>query len=191
MPLALITPPAVEPISLAEAKLHARVDDSDRDTLITVFIKSAREAAEHELGRALITQTWRLTLDEFPCAEIELPKPKVLSISSVGYVDADGVDQVVSSANYTLDSAQLPGWVLPAENFDWPATRAIANAVRVEFTAGYGPAATDVPASVRQWMLLQIGAAVKQAEAFASGFTVAELPNRWVDGLLDRERTYL
>jgi uncharacterized phiE125 gp8 family phage protein len=191
MPLALITPPAVEPISLAEAKLHARVDDSDRDTLITVFIKSAREAAEHELGRALITQTWRLTLDEFPCAEIELPKPKVLSIASVGYVDADGVDQVVSSANYTLDSAQLPGWVLPAENFDWPATRAIANAVRVDFTAGYGPAATDVPASVRQWMLLQIGAAVKQAEAFASGFTVAELPNRWVDGLLDRERTYL
>jgi uncharacterized phiE125 gp8 family phage protein len=191
MPLALITPPAVEPISLVEAKLHARVDDSDRDTLITVFIKSAREAAEHELGRALITQTWRLTLDEFPCAEIELPKPKVLSITSVGYVDADGVDQVVSSANYTLDSAQLPGWVLPAENFDWPATRAIANAVRVDFTAGYGPAATDVPASVRQWMLLQIGAAVKQAEAFASGFTVAELPNRWVDGLLDRERTYL
>jgi uncharacterized phiE125 gp8 family phage protein len=191
MPLALITPPAVEPISLAEAKLHARVDDSDRDTLINVFIKSAREAAEHELGRALITQTWRLTLDEFPCAEIELPKPKVLSISSVGYVDADGVDQVVSSANYTLDSAQLPGWVLPAEDFDWPATRAIANAVRVDFTAGYGPAATDVPASVRQWMLLQIGAAVKQAEAFASGFTVAELPNRWVDGLLDRERTYL
>lgn len=191
MPLALITPPAVEPISLAEAKLHARVDDSDRDTLITVFIKSAREAAEHELGRALITQTWRLTLDEFPEAEIELPKPKVLSIVSVGYVDASGVDQVVSSANYTLDSAQLPGWVLPAEDFDWPATRAIANAVRVDFTAGYGPAATDVPASVRQWMLLQIGAAVKQAEAFASGFTVAELPNRWVDGLLDRERTYL
>jgi len=191
MPLALITPPAIEPISLVEAKLHARVDDSDRDTLINVFIKSAREAAEHELGRALITQTWRLTLDEFPCAEIELPKPKVLSIVSVGYVDADGVDQTVSSANYTLDSAQLPGWVLPAEDFDWPATRAIANAVRVDFTAGYGPAATDVPASVRQWMLLQIGAAVKQAEAFASGFTVAELPNRWVDGLLDRERTYL
>lgn len=191
MPLALITPPAIEPISLVEAKLHARVDDSDRDTLIGVFIKSAREAAEHELGRALITQTWRLTLDEFPCAEIELPKPKVLSIVSVGYVDADGLDQTVNSANYTLDSAQLPGWVLPAEDYSWPATRDIANAVRVDFTAGYGPAATDVPASVRQWMLLQIGAAVKQAEAFASGFTVAELPNRWVDGLLDRERTYL
>lgn len=191
MPLALITPPAVEPISLAEAKLQAKIDGTELDTLLPVFIKSAREAAEHELGRALITQTWRLTLDEFPCAEIELPKPKVLSIVSVGYVDADGVDQVVSSANYTLDNAQLPGWVLPAEDFDWPSTRAIANAVTVDFTAGYGPAATDVPASVRQWMLLQIGAAVKQAEAFASGFTVAELPNRWVDGLLDRERTYL
>jgi len=191
MPLALITPPAVEPISLAEAKLHARVDDSDRDTLITVFIKSAREAAEHELGRALITQTWRLTLDEFPCAEIELPKPKVLSIVSVGYVDTAGADQTVSAANYTLDSAQLPGWVLPAQDFSWPSTDDIANAVRVDFTAGYGPAATDVPASVRQWMLLQIAAAVKQSEAFASGFSVAELPNRWVDGLLDRERTYL
>ena len=191
MPLTLITPPAIEPTSLVEAKLQAKVDHSDLDTLINVFIKSAREAAEHELGRALITQTWRLTLDEFPCAEIELPKPKVLSVTSVGYVDEAGVDQTVSAANYSLDSAQLPGWILPAENYSWPATRAIANAVRVDFTAGYGPAATDVPASVRQWMLLQIAAAVKQSEAFASGFTVAALPNRWVDGLLDRERTYL
>ena len=135
MPLTLITPPAIEPISLVEAKLQAKVDHSDLDTLITVFIKSAREAAEHELGRALITQTWRLTLDEFPCAEIELPKPKVLSVTSVGYVDEAGVDQTVSAANYSLDSAQLPGWILPAEDYSWPATRAIANAVRVDFTS--------------------------------------------------------
>lgn len=192
MPLALQIAPALEPITVAEAKLNCRVDHAVDDTLFADVIKAMRERAEHETGRALITQTWDLLLDAFPCAEIELGKPKVLSIVSVTYLDPAGVSQTIDSANYTLDSASLPGWVLPAVGYEWPATQQAANAVRVRFTAGYGPASTDVPAAIRQWIQAQVAAAYRNREAFVAGFTaVSELPNRFVDGLLDPYRTYL
>lgn len=191
MSLVLITPPALEPVTLAEAKLHCKVDSTDDDTLLAIYITSARAAAEHETGRALVTQTWELLLDAFPCDEVELPKPNVLSITSVKYTDTDGVEQTIGSPNYTFDNARLTGWLLPAVDYAWPSTQAVANAVRVRFTAGYGAAASDVPANVRHWMLMQIGAAYRNRDAFAAGFSVAEYPNRFVDHLLDEARTYL
>lgn len=190
MSLVLITPPATEPVTLTEAKAQARVEHTALDDLITIFIKSSREAAEHLTGRAFITQTLDLKLDAFPVAEIELPKPKVISITSVSYIDTAEATQTVSSANYSLDSGNSPGWVLPAQDYSWPSTADVANAVTVRFTAGYG-AAGDVPSSIKQWMLMQIAAAVRNAEAFSAGINVHELPNRYVDGLLDPHRTFL
>src|SRR5690348_16556758 len=104
MSLRLIADPATEPVSLAEAKAHLRVTASDEDALISALIIAAREAAEHELGRALITQTWEKTLDLFPDA-IELTNPPVQSVASVQYLDIDGVEQTLSSVSYTLDNA--------------------------------------------------------------------------------------
>lgn len=190
MSLKLITAPATEPVTLVEAKAQCKVEHSVDDALLALFIQGAREAAEHLTGRAFITQTWELVLDAFPTCEIELPKPTVQSIVSLKYLDGAGIEQTIASANYTLDADKLPGWVLPAVGATWPGTQAAANTVRVRFTAGYGAGAA-VPATLKQWMLLQIGAAYRNREAFQAGITVAELPNRWVDGLLDRERTYL
>src|SRR3974377_2319928 len=68
MRLDLITPPAVEPVTLAEAKQHARVEYPDDDALITGMIVAARRMAETRLRSALITQTWNLYLDSFPSA---------------------------------------------------------------------------------------------------------------------------
>ena len=191
MSLTLITAPALEPVSLAEAKLHLRVDGADEDALITSLIVAARRQAEHELGRALITQTWELTLDEFPAADIQLPMLSTLGIESVKYLDADGIEQTVAPADYALDAATTPGWVLLAADASWPGTYAGANAVKVRFTAGYGPAAADVPANVVAYIKLQIGALYKHREAFAAGVQVAELPNRFTAALLDSERVYL
>lgn len=189
MPLTLITPPATEPITLAEAKAQCKVEHALDDDLITTLIQTYRERAEHETGRALITQTWELSLDAFPEAEIELPKPNVVSITSVTYLDSAGVLQTISGANYTLDAAAIPGWVLPAVNYTWPTSQDVANAVKVRFVAGYGAAAA-VPAAIKTWIKLQIGAAYANREAFVRG-NVSELPNRFVDGLLDPFRTYL
>lgn len=189
MALALITAPATEPVSLTEAKAQCKVEHSTDDALLAILIQGARESAEQLTRRALITQTWEQRLDEFPSLGIELPMPSVLSIVSVKYTDVDGAEQTIDSANYALDAATSPGWVLPAVDYEWPATEASANAVRVRFTAGYG-AASAVPAAIKQWMLLQIGAAYRNREAFSAGISLAELPNRFVDALLDRERAY-
>lgn len=191
MSLTLISPPDVEPFTVDEAKLHLRVDGTDEDTLITSLIVAARRLAEHELGRVLITQTWELAMDEFPADEIELPMAGLLGITSIKYLDAANVEQTVSSADYTLDAAVTPGLVRLAVGASWPATYAVANAVRVRFTAGYGAAGTDVPANVVAYIKLQLGALYRHREAFAAGVTVAELPNRFTAALLDSERVYL
>lgn len=190
MTLKLYTGPSVEPITLAEAKLHLRVEHDADDSLISIYITAAREQAEHITGRALISQTWERVLDAFPALEIELGMPPVQAVSSITYLDATGATQTVSPANYALDNTTLPGWVLPAATYSWPATADTVNAVRVAFTCGYGASGASVPGAVRNWMLLHIGAAYRTRESFVHGQSVSELPNRYADALLDRLRTY-
>ena len=66
MILTLATEPTAEPVTLAEAKTHCRVDTSDDDTYITTLIKAARLYTEEATNRALITQTWDWYFDSFP-----------------------------------------------------------------------------------------------------------------------------
>jgi uncharacterized phiE125 gp8 family phage protein len=183
MALQLVTPPATEPVTLDEAKLHCKIEVDDDDTLVTALIVAARQAAEHELERALITQTWRKTLDEFPDA-IELPRPPILAITSVKYFDADNVQITLSAESYQLDKESEPGWLLPAYGFAWPGTAARANAVEVIYSAGYG-AAEAVPQAIKQWMLVMIKTAYDNREALVPG---AATPTPFVHCLLDRYR---
>ena len=90
MSLKLITAPTVLPISVADIKVDLKETGTARDTQIARLIASATERAEHELGRALLDQEWELIIDAFPVAEIELAMPKVLSITSVKYLDQAG-----------------------------------------------------------------------------------------------------
>lgn len=188
MSLKLITPPALEPVTLAEAKLHLRVSGTAEDTLITALIVAARQHAEHITERAFITQTWELALDAFPAAEIRLPRPALLTIVSVKYDDAAAVEQTISGSGYTLDTHAQPGWLLPAYNTTWPTTLAAANAVRIRYTAGYGPAAADVPAGIKAWMLLRIGALYRNREELADG---RQAVPSFVDRLLDPYRIWV
>lgn len=186
MPLILITAPAAEPISLAEAKLHARVETTDDDDLISALIAAAREEAEHKTGRALITQTRDLVLDAFPAAEIDLRLPDVQAISSVKYIDPDGVEQTLAASAYSLDADSTPCWLLPAYGTDWPTTLDTANAVRVRFTAGFGATGADVPEPIRAWIKVRMASLYAQREAHVGGISVADMPGRFIDGLLDR-----
>jgi uncharacterized phiE125 gp8 family phage protein len=74
MGLKVITAPTVEPVTLTEAKLHQRVDLSADDDLITMWITSIREHAEHLTERTLAPATYLLYLDAFPCDGIEIPR---------------------------------------------------------------------------------------------------------------------
>ena len=181
----LITPPTVEPITLAEARTHLRVTHTDEDALITALITAARSDAENELQRSLITQTREIARDAFPAA-IELRFGPILQVVSVKFDDVGGLEQTLDPATYRLDTYRLTGWLVPDPDYAWPETRQHVNAVRVRYTAGYGPAATDVPMPIRQWILLRIGTLFEHRESVAAGVTVATVP--YVDRLLDPYR---
>lgn len=187
--LHLVTDSLVEPLSLDDAKLHLRVTGIAEDSLIAAFIQAARRQTEHELNRALITQVWELTADEFPAGEIPLCKAQVQDIVSVKYLDQAGLEQTLSLSDFALDAQGTTGWLFPATA--WPGTYAGSSCVRVRFTAGYGSAASDVPANVVAYIKLLVGALYRNRETFAAGQNVAELPGRFADALLDSEKVYL
>ncbi|HEX6050025.1 MAG TPA: head-tail connector protein [Gemmatimonadaceae bacterium] len=178
MPRVLVTPPAAEPLTLATVKAHLRLTDDAgaEDALLNVLISAAREWAEDQTRRALITQTWQETFDRFPPCEIRLGLTPVQEITKVSYVDASGAAVDLAAAQYIVDAASLPARVRRAYGVSWPSTRDQANAVSVEFTAGYGDAPDDVPAAIRMAMLLVVGDLYANREAQIVGTIVAENP---------------
>lgn len=181
----IITPPAIEPITLADARLHLRVTHTDEDALIANLIGVARTDAENELQRSIITQTREIARDRFPSA-IELPFGPVSSVASIRFDDVDGVEQLLDPATYRVDTYRLTGWVVPAAGFSWPATRNHVNAVRVRYVAGYGPLIADVPLPIRHWILIRLAQLFEHREQVVVGATVATVP--YVDRLLDPYR---
>jgi uncharacterized phiE125 gp8 family phage protein len=150
----VVTAVATEPVTLAEAKLHLRVDASDDDDLIGALITAAREFAEHYTGRALAEQTLEMALDEFPCVDyIDLDAPPVASVTSIKYTDTDGVEQTFSSASYSLDTYGTSRQVTLAYGVEWPDTREEPRAVRIRYVTGYATA----PKAVKSALLLLIG----------------------------------
>lgn len=184
--LTQLSPPSAEPLSLAEAKLHLRVDAdiTEDDGLIAALIVTARQQAEHRTGRALISQQWRYAVDAFPVDSLDLPLPKLQSVQSVTYLDSNGVRQTLAGGDYEVITDELVGRLVPAFGKSWPACRLFPGSVQVSYTCGYG-AAVDVPQSIKAWMLLAIGAWYENREALTAGQPVAELPRCFWEGLLD------
>lgn len=193
-----LTAPTYEPITLAQARMAARVDSDDttEDALFTgIIIPGVRQDCEQLLGRSIMSQTWRRTLDAFDREEIKLAWPNLLSVESVQYRDTAGAWQTLDASYYEVDTASVPGVVRRALNMSWPLTYPFAGSVRINYTAGYasGNEAAQqaaVPASIKRWMLARIVTAFEHRLELLAGATVASLPNRFVDSALDRERVY-
>jgi len=179
-----IAPPNQEPITLAEAKLHLSVDAAlvAEDSLITGLIASARQQAEHRLGRALITQQWRFTMDAFP-AFIDLPYPDLQSVQSIKYLDSDGVQQTLAVSEYQVITSGMIGRVQPAYGKRWPSGRVQPEAVWVDYICGYG-APGDVPQSIKAWILMAVATLYGQREGLSAG-SLSEVPRNFYEGLLD------
>lgn len=172
--------------NIADASLGAGAPstNSTSDPLLSALITTARMAAEHRTGRALITQTQDLYLDGFPCWEINLPMPELQSVTAITYVDNSGVTQTLDAAEYQVDSASEPARLTPAFGKVWPPARWQMNAVKIRYICGYGTAA-DVPQMLKQWMLMAVSTMYSQREAISTGTIVAEVPRDFFAGLLD------
>ena len=170
--LRLKTSPVTEPVSLAEAKLHLKIESTEaaEDSLIQRLIVVARHHAETSTRRALVTQTWTLALDGFPGGVIEVPRPPLSSVTSITYIDPEGATQTVAADRYRVDAQREPGRLTPAWDESWPPTRPVSNAVEVEFTAGYGTP-DKVPEDLRQALLLIVGRYYAHREDVQAGGT--------------------
>ncbi|EKF19777.1 hypothetical protein NA2_05533 [Nitratireductor pacificus pht-3B] len=101
--------PAVEPVTLVEAKAHLRIAHAGEDELLNGLIRAAREEVETTTGSALINQSWRMVLDDWPRdALLLLRRPPVRQIISVTVFDADGAGSVLDPARYHLDPVSSP-----------------------------------------------------------------------------------
>lgn len=181
--------PTTEPVSLDEAKSQCRVDTSDDDIFITGLIAAARDYVEKTARRAFITQTWRLSLDEWPCGdEIELPKPPLVSVSSIIYKDTVGAQTTLSSSTYIVDTDSEPGRVKLAYGESWPSdTLYPANPIQITYVAGYGVAAA-VPQWAKQAIKLLIGHWYENREETIAA-TIKNIP-LGVDSLIWLNRAY-
>jgi uncharacterized phiE125 gp8 family phage protein len=180
MRLIRVTPPAIAPVSLEEAKVHLGVSYADHDALITQHIQAAVQRLDGRdgfLGRALVTQTWKLLLDGFTDA-ITVPLPPCQAVTEIAYVDTAGTVQTLAAGDYQVfgmaDAA--PAGIVPAFGKSWPATRAMHEAVSVTFRAGYGDSAADVPAPIRSAILLLVGVLYENRENLVSA-PMATLPD--------------
>jgi uncharacterized phiE125 gp8 family phage protein len=157
MSLTLNTPPAEEPVTLAEAKAHLKVDGSDDDALIAALIAAARARAEWHSGRAFVAQAWTYWLDAWPrFGPVEIPLPPLIGVTKVATYARDDSSSVLDAATYHVDCASAPGRLALKNALSPPVVtlREIAG-VEICFTAGYGDAAA-VPQGVKQAILVTV-----------------------------------
>ena len=151
----LITPPALEPLTLVEAKAHLRLDTTDEDDLVTALIVAARHVVERETRRALITQTWRVILDAWPDPNtFKIPLAPFISLSAIRTYDALNVATVLSAATYYVDAQPGAARVQFTTQPPNPG-RAIAG-IELDVVAGYGAAAASVPEPLRLAMRMLV-----------------------------------
>ena len=182
MPLQILQEPAVEPLTLAEAKLHLRVDIPDDDALISALITSVRQYAETITRRAFIRQTWEYVIDSFPGPTltgvpwgktftlpqhaIEIEKSRVQQVLAINYLDMSGNPQVMPAAEYVVDYSSEPCRITPVFGQIWPIPLPQIGACNVQFVAGYAaPVAFDPSAGTvavqGAWKPYAVGDAVQ------------------------------
>lgn len=172
------TAPSAALIPLDDAKRHCRVDHTDDDAFITALcgaVESYLDGYAGIMGRALVSQVWELVSDERPCGALKVPLGPVVSVGSVEYVGPSGGPwQTWAAESYTVTEHQTGAVIAPVAG--WPPMASTGNVVKVTFTAGYGAAATDVPAAIRQAALLLIGHWYETRETVNIGDIASELP---------------
>jgi uncharacterized phiE125 gp8 family phage protein len=183
------TAAATDPVSLDRVKRSLGLDNvRDFDTTLQEVIKSATNAVSNDLGRALVTTTYTLYLQEWPGREIQLPYPPLVSVDSVKYYgDATETLDTFASGSYTVSTAGDPGIIWLNENKDWPDLMNRPNPIEIQFQAGYGANADDVPPAIQAAVTMTAAYFFDQPIPVITGTISTELP-LGASRLIDSER---
>lgn len=181
MAITRTTDASTEPVTLSEVKTYLRIDHDHEDDLISdIIIPSVRQFCEQQTRRAFIQQTWTKTLPDFPCGRrIYLDRPPLSSVTSVTYYDEDGASQTLASSRYAVNTDNEPGFIQLDSNQSWPVVDDDSQpGVTITYVAGYGSAASDVPAALKQAQLYIINHWWRNRDMVdvSVGGTVSEVP---------------
>jgi len=166
---------------------------STEDTDLSGFIITARSEVEKLCG-PLITQTWEQYEKDWPSGDrLSIGKNRLLTVESIIYTDEDSVEATLAAASYLVDiiDTYKPGVVLK-DDYDWPTANLLKlNPIKITFTAGFGPAATDIPEPIKSWMKVFIGMLYYNRElAWVSNVSQALIEINRFDGLLTDYRVW-
>lgn len=188
--------PADPLFTIEQARAHLRVDPvfgvspptHPDDELIAECFQAAQDELEGVtgwLGRALVKQTWRLSMNRFPAGaeQIMLPLPPLHGVTRVSYMDADGERQDLTDVaasppgtGYRVARGAVVGSILPPYGGAWPTSgRVDTGAVQIEFEAGYATAA-DVPAAIRRWVATRAATFYEHRETAVVGTIATMIP---------------
>jgi len=168
MPTKVITAPTYEPISANDVAEYLRVDDvaADQD-LLDSLITAARQYLEQYLSRPIATQTLEEALTGW--ADPIVLDSSLQSVTSIKYLDLNGVEQTLASNQYLVDTYSEPAQITPAYNVTYPELYAVPNNVKVRYVAGYtsggSPDLNPMPKPMRFAMMLIIGDLYANREA--------------------------
>lgn len=196
----VVVAPELEPLTLAQAKAHLRVDHNLDDELVARALTAAREQVEAEARRVCGLTTFEWELDGFPEQEwggywdprirrmgpgpgwvpsspgscpLTLPRSPAIAVVEVRYRDPAGVDQVMPAHAYRTRPG-IPGRVQPVGGWTWPQAARDGGAVTMQFWAGYSSPAA-VPEALKFAILLHLGTLYAQGESIVVGATVTPL----------------
>jgi uncharacterized phiE125 gp8 family phage protein len=162
--------PAVEPVTVAEAKAFLRIGTSTEDDLLAGLVKAAREDLERATGLALIEQDWRLAVDALPASDlVKLRRHPVREILSVTAYGSEGEASLVDPADYQADLASRPARLLFLAR---PAVARAMNGLEIDFRCGFGEAGPDVPDTLRRAILVLVA----HWYEFRAGYGPADQP---------------
>jgi uncharacterized phiE125 gp8 family phage protein len=180
MALVLVTAPAAEPVTLAEAKAHLRITGTDEDVLISSLMITSRLTVESAVSVGLITQTWRLVMDQWPKGAVEIPLSPLQAVTAIRVKDRNGIGQVVPSTSYLVDITSLPPrlvWngVVPQN----PGVPAVG--IEIDLTIGFGATGAVVPAPLRHAILMLIAHWYEHRDPEEIGTGTARIPDAVTD----------
>ncbi len=187
----LVAAPAVEPVSVKDAKVHLRLDDdfTTDDAYLSDLISAARSYFEERTGRSLIQQDWKSVLTRFPGSpqdelwwdgvregsfnqlhkggDLKVNRPPYMSVVSITTYDREEAATVLDPAVYRFNTHD--GKIKLKTGQTWPANLRAEDAVEVVYRSGYGDKALDVPRAIRHAILILVAHWYENREIILQG----------------------
>lgn len=180
-----------EPVTVEELKTHLKIQTTAEDALLDTYITSSRQVCENICKRSLVDTEWELTVDSFYNTKIELPMAPLDTHSScvtVTYTKTTGDSTTLATSVYAVEYRAEPGFIRLRYEQEWPSdVQGSEGAVRIVYRSGY-TTTNKPPAAIRHWIKMRAGQMHEYRDPLITGTIQQELPNDYVDGLLDPYR---